>query len=115
VRLLLAGVLVLALAPAAEGHGRLVRSVPAAGSVATAPSEIRLTFDAGVLPALSGATIAAAAGEWAVPAAAVTGDGTQVVVPLPAPLAAGVVRVRWHVVTEDMHKVEGEFAFEVAP
>jgi hypothetical protein len=36
------------------------------------------------------------------------------VLPLP-PLAPGRYRVRWHVVSVDTHRTEGEFGFEVTP
>jgi methionine-rich copper-binding protein CopC len=110
-------VLVLAASPA-EAHAHLVRTVPSADSVLpTTPAEIRLVFDEAVQPALSGISIAGGAGggEWTAPANAVAGDPTQLVVPLPEFPTRGVFRVRWHVVSADMHKVEGEFVFQVVP
>ena len=105
------------VAVAAEGHGRLVRTVPAAGSVLQeAPVEIRLVFEAAVVPALSGISITAEGGrEWTAPASAVPGEDAQIVVRLPEPLMPGVFRVRWHALSADMHKAEGDFVFEVAP
>jgi methionine-rich copper-binding protein CopC len=110
-------ILVLAASPAGS-HAHLVRTVPSAHSVLpTPPAEIRLVFDEAVEPALSGISIAVGAGggERTLPANAVSGDPTQLVVPLPEFPTRGVFRVRWHVVSADMHKVEGEFVFEVAP
>ena len=108
---------ILAAAPAA-GHGRLVGTVPAADAVlAQAPPEIVLIFDEAVITDLSGISIREENGEeWTVPAAAASAtDATRVVVPLPEPLDPGRFTVRWRVVSRDMHKVEGEFDFVVAP
>ena len=36
------------------------------------------------------------------------------IVPLAAPLTAGRYKVSWHAVSEDTHRVKGEYSFEVA-
>jgi copper resistance protein C len=41
-------------------------------------------------------------------------DRKQLVVPLPSPLIAGRYKVAWHAVSEDTHRVKGEYSFEVA-
>ncbi len=41
-------------------------------------------------------------------------DQKQLVVPLPAPLSAGHYTVIWHAVSEDTHRVKGEYSFGVA-
>jgi methionine-rich copper-binding protein CopC len=41
------------------------------------------------------------------------GDRKQLVVPLPAPLTAGHYTVTWHAVSQDTHRVKGEYAFRV--
>jgi copper resistance protein C len=107
----------LALVPySADAHARLLQTVPAAGSeLAEAPPEVRLVFDEPVTAALSGIAISGAGGELSVTGTDVPGDPTQVVVPLAEPLPAGAYRVHWHAVSADMHKVEGDFAFTVAP
>lgn len=106
------------LAGQAEGHARLVSTVPAAEAVLSgAPAEIRLVFDEAVVPALAGITITEAESDqqWTGPASAVAGDDTQFVVALPEALMPGRFLVHWHVVSADMHKVEGDFSFEVTP
>ena len=73
-------------------------------------------FGDAVVPALSGISVMAEGGaEWTAPASAVSGDDSEVVISLPAPLTPGVYRVRWHAVSADMHTVEGDFVFELAP
>jgi len=41
-------------------------------------------------------------------------DRKQLVVPLPSPLIAGRYKVAWYAVSEDTHRVKGEYSFEVA-
>jgi methionine-rich copper-binding protein CopC len=67
------------------------------------------------MPALSAISVTGARGEWSAPATAVPGNDAEIVMPLPSPLAEGSYRVRWHAVSADMHEVEGDFGFEVAP
>jgi len=38
-------------------------------------------------------------------------DQKQLVVPLPGPLMAGHYTVTWHAVSEDTHRVKGEYSF----
>ncbi len=40
-------------------------------------------------------------------------DKKQLIVPLTAPLAVGRYTVNWHVVSEDTHRVQGEYSFRV--
>jgi methionine-rich copper-binding protein CopC len=40
-------------------------------------------------------------------------DRRQLVVPLPAPLMVGHYTVSWHAVSEDTHRVKGEYSFRV--
>jgi len=34
-------------------------------------------------------------------------------VPLPAPLTAGRYKITWHAVSEDTHRVKGEYSFAI--
>ena len=90
---------------------------PAGGTVASSPSEIRLTFSEGVEPALSGIVLTDAAGKKVATGkpAADPKDKAELVVPLPQPLAPGTYKVAWHAVSVDTHKTEGTFSFTVKP
>jgi methionine-rich copper-binding protein CopC len=121
-RPLLASVLLslpLALpATAALAHAELEKADPAAGgTVVASPGEIRLDFSEGVEPALSGIVLADAAGKKVAtgkPATAPKKD-SELVVPVPHPLAAGAYTVKWHAVAVDSHKTQGTFTFTVKP
>lgn len=104
-------------AAAAVAHAFLNQAAPpVGGTVPTSPKEIRLTFSEGVEPRFSGIELVAgdvrriATG----PAATDPADDKQLVLAVP-PLAPGRYRVRWHVVSVDTHRTEGEYGFEVAP
>jgi methionine-rich copper-binding protein CopC len=98
-------------------HAFLDHAVPAVGSTVTAaPSEIRLFFSEAVEPAFSGIELATANGT-AIAAGAATidpHDPMQLVLKVP-PLPPGEYRVRWHVVSVDTHRTEGDFTFEIRP
>jgi methionine-rich copper-binding protein CopC len=109
---------ILTAVPEVQAHAKLVRSSPPKdGMVASSPSEIRLKFNEAVAAKLSRVDITdAAANKVAVgPAAADGQDKTELIVPVSDVLPAGKYRVRWHVVSADMHKIEGEFSFEIRP
>ena len=40
---------------------------------------------------------------------------SEIVVPLQEPLAPGRYQVKWHAVSADTHKTQGQFSFEVKP
>jgi copper resistance protein C len=105
-------------APAAAlAHAFLNEAIPAVGGTVTAsPKEIRLTFSEGIEPRFSGIDLATADGRTvATEAAAVDpANDKQLVLVLP-PLAPGRYRVRWHVVSVDTHRTEGQYSFVVAP
>jgi methionine-rich copper-binding protein CopC len=104
-------------AGAAFAHAFLDHAVPAVGStVSAAPAEIRLFFSEAVEPLFSGVELTTADGAAiATDAAAVDPhDPRQLVLKVP-PLAPGRYRVRWHVVSVDTHRTEGDFTFEIRP
>jgi len=103
-------------ASAAHAHPTLTSAMPAAGvSVATSPTELRLSFSEGVIPKFSGLALKDQSGKTIAtgPAAADPKDKKQLVVPLKAPLAAGSYTVDWHAVSEDTHRLEGRYSFKV--
>ena len=102
---------------AARAHAFLDHAVPpVGGTVAAAPREVRLYFSEAVETLFSGAELVGADGQAVAtaPATVAAGDKTQLVLPLP-PLRPGKYRVRWHVVSVDTHRTEGDFTFEIRP
>jgi methionine-rich copper-binding protein CopC len=104
-------------AAAAEAHARLMQTTPADGSTVAAPTEIRLKFDEPVETGLSGLDLATAAGGKIATGAAAEdpADAASLVIPVADALKAGAYKVHWHAVSDDMHKVQGDFTFTVGP
>jgi len=106
-----------ALASSADAHPKLMSVSPAADvSSKVSPKEIRLNFSEGVIAKFSGLELKDEGGKAVSTGLPVNdpGDRKQLVVPLPAPLMAGRYTVNWHAVSEDTHRVKGEYSFEVA-
>jgi hypothetical protein len=114
----LAAMVAIGMAPAAAlAHAFLNQAVPpVGGTVPASPKEIRLTFSEGIEPRFSGIDLATGDGRAVATGAAAVdpGNDKQLVLALP-PLAPGRYRVRWHVVSVDTHRTEGEYSFAVAP
>lgn len=112
---LLAAIGALVWTGTASAHANLVRSDPADGAVLShGPAAVRLFFDERVRPA-SG-TLAIRNGDGAVlsgPAAASGPGGRVLVLPLRAGLPNGDYSVRWRVMSDDGHLIEGLLAFAV--
>jgi methionine-rich copper-binding protein CopC len=105
----------LAGAPA-NAHAALTSSNPLADApAASSPTEIRLSFTERVIAKFSGVEIKDERGKpIATGAAAVDPkDSKQLVVPLTAPLAVGNYTVLWHAVSEDTHRITGQYSFKV--
>jgi hypothetical protein len=106
-----------ALATSADAHPKLTSVSPAADvSSKVAPKEIKLNFSEGVIAKFSGLELKGEAGKAIATGVPVNdpGDRKQLIVPLAAPLTAGRYKVTWHAVSEDTHRVKGEYSFEVA-
>lgn len=104
-----------AVALPAQAHAKLQSSDPAAGStVASAPKQLRLTFNEALEPAFSKIVLSdAKQTEIKLPQAAIDqGDASVLIVALP-PLASGAYRVQWTAMSHDSHKTKGEFIFHV--
>ena len=101
----------------AEAHAFLLKSDPAVGSSLTnKPTALRLEFSEALELAFSGVDLATASGS----ALALNGvrfaDDTHKVLVAGLPiLAPGTYRVKWHAVSVDTHRTEGEFTFTVKP
>ncbi len=105
-----------ALATSADAHPKLKSVSPAADvSSKVSPKEIKLNFSEGVIAKFSGLELKDEAGKTITTGVPVNdpGDRSQLVVPLPAPLVAGRYTVTWHAVSDDTHRVKGEYSFGV--
>ena len=100
----------------ADAHAFLVKSDPAVGATVAAPRTLRLEFSEAVELAFSGIDVAKESG-GAVPTQNVrlNGNDHKVLMADLPPLSAGAYRVKWHVVSVDTHRTEGDFAFSVKP
>ena len=104
------------LATSAYAHPKLKSASPAADvSSRVSPTEIKLNFSEGVIAKFSGVEIKNESGKTIPAGVAVTDpkDQKQLVVPLPAPLTAGRYTVTWHAVSQDTHRVKGEYSFGI--
>ncbi|EXS70510.1 copper resistance protein CopC [Sphingobium sp. Ant17] len=112
----------LALATPAVAHPRLVASTPSATSIVRAPTRITLTFSEKLMAQLSGIdlTMTGMPGMANHAPMKVTGlqisvsnGGKTLMAALPHPLSSGTYEVRWHAVSADTHRIEGQVAFTV--
>ena len=100
----------------ASAHAFLVKSNPAVGSVATRPGTLTLEFSEGIEPIFSGVDLLSASGMPIMLEQFHFADGGRKVLVAPLPvLTPGSYHVKWHVVSVDTHRTEGEFTFTVKP
>jgi methionine-rich copper-binding protein CopC len=100
--------------PAAYAHAELQQALPAPGSsVATAPTQVSLSFTEKLEPKFSRVEVRDAKSER-VDQGEVTVSGSSMSVAL-KPLAPGRYSVRWRVLSTDTHKSQGSFSFRVGP
>lgn len=105
--------LVPTLALPASAHARIATVEPADGArLAEAPEAVVLTFTAPVLPISPVVVVEPAAGGANLAEEPMVA-GETVTAPLDGPLAGGDYVVRWRVVAEDGHAVEGAAGFAV--
>jgi copper transport protein len=101
-----------AAAPPAWAHARLVSSTPGNGAVlASAPPRVTIRFD-DTVRVLGGTTVVANDGKRPVTAGKPSASGRVVTIPL-RKLRDGDYTVRWRVLSDDGHTVDGVFAFAV--
>ncbi len=105
---------VIFLAGPAFAHPKLESASPAPDvSVVTSPKEIRLNFSEGIIAKFSGVELKDEGGRIVTTGEPVTDSKKQLVVPVSTPLAPGRYTVSWHAVSEDTHKVNGDYSFRV--
>ena len=117
-RAALASALTFGLVGHASAHAHLKAAAPSIdGTVASAPTELDLTFSEGVNPKFSGVKVTGPGGA-AVPLGEAklgpAGD-KALVVPVSGTLSPGPYKVEWHTLAIDGHKTEGSYTFTVKP
>ena len=108
----------LGFAGAASAHAYLVKTVPQASVVLTAPPpEVALTFDEAVEPrfATISVTDAAAHQQATGPPTRSPSDPDTLVVPLKPHMAEGWYLVFWRAISVDGHPVQSAFTFAIGP
>jgi copper transport protein len=101
-----------AAAPTAWAHARLVSVMPGDGAVlASPPRQVTIRFDDNIR-ALGGTTVVANSDKRPVIAGKPHASGRILVIPL-RKLSDGDYTVRWQVLSDDGHTVEGVFPFAV--
>src|SRR3981081_1866823 len=105
---------VIFLAGPAFAHPKLESASPAPDvSVVTSPKEIKLNFSEGIIAKFSGVELKDEGGRIVTTGDPVTDSKKQLVVPVSTPLTPGRYTVSWHAVSEDTHKVNGDYSFRV--
>lgn len=113
--LVLAGMGLLAMAPAALAHATLESTSPADGAVVrTAPATVSATFDEQVGVSADSLRVFAPDGQRVDNGQTTHGRvPQQIMVGLLPGLGRGTYTVAWHVVSADSHHVQGAFTFSV--
>ena len=104
------------LAGPAFAHPKLESAIPEPDvSVSMSPKEIRLNFSEGIIVKFSGLELKDEGGHQIPTGDPITDskDPKQLVVPLSTPLSSGRYNVSWHAVSEDTHRVNGQYSFGV--
>lgn len=111
----LAFLAIAAIVGEADAHAKLIGTTPTNGTAVARPTEVRLKFNEPIEIELSGIDLTTkAGGRVAIGAMAIDpADKAAVIVPISSAMKPGGYKVHWHMVSEDMHKVEGNFTFEV--
>src|ERR1700737_2946711 len=102
---------------AAYAHPELQSGEPAAGAATTtSPKQIRITFNENVIPKMSGVEVKDQTGKIIPTGKAATDPANKklLIVPLTEQLPPGDYKVEWHAVSDDTHRVKGNYSFSVA-
>ena len=106
----------IVLAGPALAHPKLESTIPAPDvSLSESPKEIRLTFSEAIIVKFSGVELKDEAGHQ-IPTGDPISDSKdlkQLAVPLSTTLSSGRYTVSWHAVSEDTHRVNGQYAFGI--
>ncbi len=108
----------LAFAGTASAHAYIVKTVPQASVVLTAPPpEVALTFDEAVEPRFATISVTDAAGHQQAtgPPTRSPSNPDTLIVPLKPHLPEGWYLVYWRAISVDGHPVQGAFTFAIGP
>jgi methionine-rich copper-binding protein CopC len=114
--LVVPAVLVLSGTVSALAHAHLIRATPAVGgTVNTPPSEVTLRFSEKLEATFSSVVVRDSTGKQVDKGDGTVdkGDRTVMRVMLQQPMAPGVYKVEWKVMSADTHKIDGNFTFKV--
>jgi copper resistance protein C len=101
----------------AYAHPQLQSAEPVAGAaITTSPKQITITFNENVIPQMSGVEVVNQAGKIMPTGKAATDPANKklLVVPVKEQLPPGDYKVEWHAVSDDTHRVKGNYSFSVA-
>lgn len=84
-------------------------------TISSSPSEIRIGFSEGFVPAFSGMEVDDASGKAVVTGTATAdpNDDKVMILPVTVKLSSGTYTVKWHAVGDDTHHVGGHYSFTV--
>jgi copper resistance protein C len=102
---------------AAYAHPALQSAEPAVGAaITTSPKQIRITFNENVIPKFGGVEVKDQTGKIIATGKAATDPANKklLIVPLTEQLPPGDYKVEWHAVSDDTHRVKGNYSFSVA-
>ena len=104
-------------AAAAYAHPEFQSADPAPGAATTSPRQIRITFNENLISKMSGLEVKDQTGKIIPTGKAATDPANKklLVVPVTEQLPPGDYKVEWHAVSDDTHRVKGNFSFSVAP
>jgi len=109
-----AAVGLLVAASQAEAHAHLVSATPTANATVAAPKTITLHFSEKLEPKFSGLELMTADGAKVDVASSVPAtDRKTITGTVAGQLAPGAYMVTWHVVSDDGHRIKGDFNFTV--
>jgi copper resistance protein C len=107
---------IFVLAGKADAHAFLLKSDPTVGATVSTQKTLRLEFSEGVELSLSGVDVVnGSGGVVPIQNTHFNGSDRKVLVTDLPPLPPGPYRVKWHVVSVDSHRTEGDFSFTVKP
>jgi methionine-rich copper-binding protein CopC len=115
--LCVSGALLLLVTPAmVSAHAFLVKSNPAVGATAAAkPAALTLEFSEAIELGFSGVEVSNASGPLALKGLGFADTAHKVLLATLPIVAPGLYSVKWHVVSVDTHRTEGEYTFTVKP
>jgi methionine-rich copper-binding protein CopC len=118
--LALAPLLALTLPAAVQAHAHLVSSTPAANGTVAKPTKLTLTFSEPLVAPMSGIELTmtgmpgmANHAPMPIKGFATAATGATLTVTMPRALPSGSYALKWHAVTADQHRVEGQYTFTV--